>query len=163
MDPLTAFSLACGVIQVIDFSTKTLMKCREIYKEGSLSEYQSLEDMTKHLIGVREELNVSNVSQSAGSPMTADNKSLIELSRQCSATADQLVEKLHLLKIQGPRKRRQVILMTVKLLWEKGEIAEIQKRLDGYRKSLDTQILVSLRSVKFDLPTAIDFVLTGIY
>ena len=61
-----------------------------------------------------------------------------ELARQCSATADQLVEKSHSLKIIGPHKKGQAILETVKILWEKGEIQEIQKRLDSYRAALDT-------------------------
>ena len=147
MDPLTAFSLACGVIQIVDYSTKTLMKCREIYKEGSLSDYQSLENYTKHLIDVREKLDIHNDPQSTGSPTTVNDQSLIELSRQCSETAGQLVTKLQVLKILGPRKKRQAILKTVKLLWEKGETDEIEKRLGEYRKALDTQILVSLRSV----------------
>ena len=115
--------------------------------EGSLSEYQSLENSTKHLIDVREKLDFHNAPQCTGSPITADDQSLIELSNQCSATAEQLVEKLHLLKIQGPHKRRQAISKTIKLLWEKGEIEEIEKRLGGYRTALNTQILVSLRFV----------------
>lgn len=58
MDPLTAFSLACGVIQVVDFSTKTVAKCVEIYKEGSSSEYRDLEDLTKHLVEARAKLDL---------------------------------------------------------------------------------------------------------
>ena len=146
MDPLTTFSVACGVIQVIDFSSKTLMTCREIYKEGSLSDYRSLENLAKHLIDTREKLDTSNDFQ-----ITADNQSLIELSEKCSTTADQLVERLQALKIQGPHKRRQAILKTVRLLRERGEIEKIQKRLDQYRISLDTQILVSLRSVRSNI------------
>lgn len=37
MDPLTAFSVACNVIQVIDFSTEMMSKCRQLYKDGNLS------------------------------------------------------------------------------------------------------------------------------
>ena len=150
MDPLTAFSLACGVIQVIDFSTKTLMECREIYREGTLSDHRNLEDLIKHLIDIREKLDLPDATRRTESPIAADDQSLIELSRQCSATAGQLVEKLHSLGIQGPRKSRKAILKILKSLWEKGEIEDIQKRLDRYQTALDTQILVSLRSVWFD-------------
>lgn len=155
MDPLTAFSLACGVIQVIDFSTKTLMKCKEIYKEGSLSDHRNLEDSIKHLIDIREKLDLPDATQRAESPIAANDQSLIELSRQCSATADQLVEKLHSLRIQGPHERPKAIFKTVKSLWEKGEIEEIQKRLDRYQTALDTQILVSLRSVWLDFLSSV--------
>lgn len=145
MDPLTAFGLACGVIQVVDFGTKTLITCKEIYKGGSSSEYQELEDLTKNLVDVRSELDLPSVHQSGGSFDKTDERSLLELASRCSATADQLIEKLHSLKIEGPHKKRQAVLKTGKLLWEKSEIHEIQKRLDGYRDALDTEILINLR------------------
>ena len=147
MDPLTAFSLVCGVIQVVDFGTKTLIKCKEIYKGGSSSEYQKLEDLTKNLVDVRSELDLPRVHQTGGSFDKPDEQSLLELASRCSATADQLIEKLHSLKIEGPHKKRQAVLKTGKLLWEKSEIQEIQKRLDGYRDALDTEILINLRYV----------------
>lgn len=39
MDPITAFSLACGVIQVVDFSLNVVGKCREIYRDGTTTEH----------------------------------------------------------------------------------------------------------------------------
>ena len=147
MDPLTAFSLACGVIQVVDFSTKTVAKCIEIYKEGSFAEYRDLEDLTKHLVEARAKLDLSDVNQSVRTSASPDEQSLLEIARQCSTTADQLVQKIDSLKIEGPHKKRQAIRKTVKLLWEKGEMKGIQKRLDGYRSALDTQILINLRYV----------------
>ncbi len=39
MDPLTAFSLACGVIQVVDFSLNVVGKCREVYRDGTSTEH----------------------------------------------------------------------------------------------------------------------------
>lgn len=147
MDPLTAFSLVCGVVQVVDFSIKTLSKCKEIYHEGSLSQYQELEDLTKHLVDVREKLELPAANKSIGSSVTSEEQGLLEVAGQCSETADQLVEQLHSLKFEAPRKRRQAILKTVKLLWKKHRIQDIQKRLDDHRNVLNTQILINLRYV----------------
>ena len=147
MEPLTAFSLVCGVIQVVDFSTKTLLKCKELYQEGSLSEYQELEDMTNHLVDVRDKLQLTIVNQNAGILGVAEDQSLLEVAGQCSKTADHLVEKFRSLKIEGPHKKRQAVLKTVKLLWEKGELRDIHRRLDGHRNVLDTQILINMRYV----------------
>ena len=155
MDPLTAFSLACGVIQVVDFSTKTLMKCKEIYKDGSLSEYQELEDSASDLVDVRARLDLASSHKSAESIHSLDDQSLLDLAEECSATAHQLMEKLHSLKMEGPRKKRQALLKTVKLLWERGEIQDIQKRLEGYRNALDTKILIYLRYVSFYSPARV--------
>lgn len=49
MDPVTAFSLAAGVIQVIDLSSKALSKCREIHKDGSLAQNRATEEITEYL------------------------------------------------------------------------------------------------------------------
>ena len=49
MDPITAFSLAAGVLQVIDLSLKALSKCRETYRDGSLAEHQSTGELTTDL------------------------------------------------------------------------------------------------------------------
>lgn len=147
MDPLTAFSLVCGVIQVVDFSIKTLSKCKEIYHEGSLSQYQELEDLTKHLVDVREKLELPAANKSIERSAASDEQSLLEVADQCSETADRLVEQLHSLKIEAPRKRRQAILKTVKVLWEKHRIQDIQKRLDDHRNVLNTEILINLRYV----------------
>ena len=38
MDPVTAFSLVCGVFQTIDFGVKVAKTWRELYKEGTASE-----------------------------------------------------------------------------------------------------------------------------
>ena len=152
MDPLTTFSLVCGVIQVVDFSTKTLLKCKELYQEGSLSEYRELEDLTNHLVNVRNKLELTTVKQNAGILGAAEDQSLLEVAGQCSKTADDLVEKFRSLKIEGPHKKRQAVLKTVKLLWEKGELRDIQRRLDSYRNVLDTQILINLRYVCFGCP-----------
>ena len=49
MDPLTAFGLAAGVLQVVDFSYKALSVCKEIYRDGSLSQHRDVEEITDAL------------------------------------------------------------------------------------------------------------------
>jgi len=49
MDPVTAFSLAAGVLQVLDFSLKALSKCKEIYKDGSLAQHREAKTITEYL------------------------------------------------------------------------------------------------------------------
>ena len=109
MDPLTTFSLVCGVIQVVDFTTKALLKCKELYQEGSSSEYQELEDLTNHLVQVCNKLELPTVEQNAESPGAPDDQSLLEVAGKCSSMADDLVKKFHSLKIEGRHKKRQAL------------------------------------------------------
>ena len=49
MDPLTAFSLAAGILQVVDFSFQALRKCRELYKDGSLAGNKNAKEVAQYL------------------------------------------------------------------------------------------------------------------
>lgn len=151
MDPLTAFSLACGVIQVVDFSAKIAVKCKEIYDDGALHEYRDLEDLTAHLTDLQAGLRLPSEALTTGKSPVFHERHLLELAKACSVTADELVKKLRALRIEGPhKKKRQAFKKTVKAIREKREIQEIQKQLNGYRNALDTQILIDLRFVMFN-------------
>ena len=49
MDPVTAFSLAAGVLQVIDLAFKASSMCKEIYTDGSLAQHRDAAKLTTFL------------------------------------------------------------------------------------------------------------------
>ena len=149
MDPLTAFSLTCGVIQVVDFSTKVVVKCRQIYKYGATFENEEIESMAGHLTALATELKLPNTIQNPGSAnqQYRDDQELLKLAERCSETATELISELQKLSIQGRQRKRDAFRMAVKVVWKKDATENIQKRLEWYRRTLDTQILVTLRSV----------------
>ncbi|KAL8968685.1 MAG: hypothetical protein Q9183_002348 [Haloplaca sp. 2 TL-2023] len=49
MEPVTAFGLVAGVIQVVDISFKAIARCRELYKDGSLAEHRETREITDAL------------------------------------------------------------------------------------------------------------------
>ena len=49
MDPVTAFSLAAGVLQVVELSLKALSTCKEFYNDDSLAQHRNTEALTKDL------------------------------------------------------------------------------------------------------------------
>ncbi len=49
MDPVTAFSLAAGILQVISVSSEAIILCRRLYKAGSLGEYDKMTEITAKL------------------------------------------------------------------------------------------------------------------
>ena len=146
MDAIVAFSLACNVVQVVDFSIDVVSTCRELYSDGSLSKYDHLEHMTNHLIGLR---NALDPSTAQGDPNTGQyqDQALLDLAEKCSTTAKELLGEVQKLKINGPPSKRKVIRKSAKSLWKKSSIERIQTRLDEYRKILDSRILIGIRSV----------------
>lgn len=49
MDPLSGFSLAASVLQVVDFSFKAVGMFRGIYKHGSLAEHTDMTEIADEL------------------------------------------------------------------------------------------------------------------
>ncbi len=145
MDPITAFSLARGVIQVVDFSTKVVVKCRGIYKDGALSENREIESMTKHLTDLFTELKSASAVPNPGplSQLYHDDHDLQKLAQQCSETAAKLIAELQDLSIQGQQRNRDVFRKAFKGVWKKSTVEGIQRRLEYYRRTLDTRILIN--------------------
>ena len=145
MDPITAFSLACGVIQIIDFGFRAVSMCKEMYEQGELSEYKELEVTTKHLANAQNDIRLPSSSLSATAVQKPQDKELSEIAKDCSAIAEELTTKLEALKIHDSRRKRDRIKMGLKASREQRRIQELQRRLDSYRKALDTHILLGLR------------------
>lgn len=82
---MSAFSLAAGVVQVVDVSFRALSICREIYKNGSLVEHRDTTEITEHLKETTQHLenSFSNVPASAAK----HSKDVIDISKKCSGVA----------------------------------------------------------------------------
>ena len=151
MDPLTALSLACNVIQVIDFSAKIVTKCKELYKDGASAKNKDIESMAKYLANISTDLKIPETSLSADSAQQEcqEDEQLLKLAQQCSETANELICELQKLAIQGTRRKRDAVLKAVKETWNETIIESIENRLQQHRKTLDTLILIDLRYVRF--------------
>lgn len=143
MDSVTAFSLTCNIIQITNYGVKALAKCKEIYKDGSLSQYDDLEIVAKQLA----DLHVGLQLPSPSCTTVDSEQALLNVAKDCTESARQLVTKLDTFKIGDHQSKRQATKKSIKALWDQGEIQAQQNRLDSYRKMLDTQILVTLRFV----------------
>lgn len=87
-DPVSAFSLAAGTIQVVDVSFRAVSACREIYKNGSLAQYRDSQEVTQQLLETTRNLEKSytNVSTSAAK----HSNDVVDLSKKCSETATEV-------------------------------------------------------------------------
>ena len=146
MEAIAAFSLACNIIQVVHFSIDVVSKCRELYRQDSLSRYDPLEHMINHLTGLRNALD-SPLAQGNRYTGQDQDQALLDLAEKCSITAKELSEELQKLKINGPHSKRQIVRKSAISLWKNSSIERIQTRLDEYREILDSRILLGIRSV----------------
>ena len=144
MDPVTAFGLAAGILQVVDISFKALSKCQEIYRDGSLAENRSTEEITKLLSDTTNRLKIS--VQDAPSANSQDYTDIKDISEKCSKTAEDLLAELAKARLELGGGRRQAIVKGIRALRRKKFVADSQEKLETYQRVLNTRILVRLNA-----------------
>ena len=93
MDPATAFSVVCGVIQVVHFSASFLSKAKELCKNGCIAENTDLKYMGERLVRLQSELLVGPQSSSTAFSQP-EQQELSDLAGKCSQTALELYDEV---------------------------------------------------------------------
>ena len=146
MDPITGIGLVASVVQLVTFGIDTVKTCLEMYQQGSISEYNAMDDTTGRLASLSKSLQQS--LQSAGTrslPLSSEEKALIDLGRKCEDCANKLQEELP--KLQTPQKAPALVAMkiAVQAKWKRRDIEKIHKDLQTYQSTLETSLLLRLR------------------
>ncbi|KAL8939359.1 MAG: hypothetical protein Q9216_003398 [Gyalolechia sp. 2 TL-2023] len=159
MDPLSAFSLVAGILQVVDVSFRAVSTCREIYKDGSLAEHRDSRDITEKLSETLQHLEqtYSNLPASTKYVISAVNfsrgivphwKFFLSNStgRLLTLSHRKLLTELNKLQ-QDPKGGFRESIRKGFSTWRKKQfLAQLQGRLDRYREILNTRILSKLDS-----------------
>jgi hypothetical protein len=156
MDPLTALSLTGTIVQFVDFGSKLLVECHQLYKSksGSLTANDELSLATEDLRMVVDKLQQSS-PEAHFSPLNSSTSEeperLVTFPRICAESkllAQELLERLENLKTTKTEGRLWRSLQQVlRISWSRNEISGLEKRLSRLRDALGTNILVLLRFV----------------
>ena len=138
MDPITAFGIATGVIQVVEFSLQIASNCREIHTNGALHNNAVFEDLAARLKKMN--IGLSQSLDDTPKPIRNKDQQLLDIAVQCTQTADDLLCKLETIKPKGSG-RRETIKATLKALVKQDELDEITEELDRYQRLLDSGLL----------------------
>jgi len=87
---------------------------------------------------------LENCVQSAPKPMSQEAKDVMEVSKECSATATALLGELQELQLKPGSSLLQVLKKTTRSVRRKTIIAETEKKLEKYQNILNTRILSKL-------------------
>lgn len=146
MDPITGFSLAASVVQLVTFGIETVKTCRELYKQGCVSEYRDLEYTTGHLASLTDSLRQSLLASGPKSlALTREEKDLVDLGRKCEDCAHDLQRELRKLQSQPGASALVVVQKAARVVWKRDRITIIQERLVNYRSTLEVKLLHQLR------------------
>ncbi|KAI9652360.1 MAG: hypothetical protein M1831_006838 [Alyxoria varia] len=145
MDPATAFQVACGVLQLIEFGVDTAKLFQQIYtsKSSLTAETQRIDYETQLLktTSASVTFRLKSVSKTQLNPKQAH---LCQIAEECDDLAQRLLSTLDSLKQTGPQRRRDVPAQWWKFRREKGKIEDIRVQLERRQELLNTQMLAKL-------------------
>jgi len=142
MEPLTALALSGNVLQFIDSAGKLIREARQICA--------SVGGMTA---GNRDAIAVYDDFRTAASglaarplhPRTADDAAVVSLAERCNELSDDLITGLKRLQSTNLGSKRDSLRVAWRAMRDKGELGELEKRLERYRQQLMTRIVFMMR------------------
>lgn len=149
MDPLSALSIGAAVLQFVDFGSKLLVNGYDVYHSvaGATTDNLELEKVTQDLSSLCLALEVNHVTSSRA--LSRDEKALLKLALDCRELAQSLVQLLQGLKVKSDARHRswESIRQTIRSVWKKSEIEDLQVRLERIRNEMDSRLLELIRCV----------------
>ena len=146
MDPVTGIGLAASVIQLVTFSIDAVKVCREVYQQGSVTEYSNLDYTTGHLAGLTDLLQQAlQKSPTPALAHTKEEKDLIDLALKCQDCAKKLQKELGKLQTQRRASALQATRQAARAIWKRSSIDKTHKQLQAYQSTLETSLLSRLR------------------
>ncbi|OQV04008.1 NACHT domain-containing protein [Cladophialophora immunda] len=158
MDPITALSLACNVIQLVECSIETVQVCKELYHNGSIDEHNRIEKYTADITATNKDLQAA---LGTGAPASRPLK-IERAAQDALATANELriiLNRLKLSKSQGIRRLGGAFKSTLKTLISSGKIKALQEKLEKQDAALRSSLLKDLyiKAGRSDLAWQKDF------
>lgn len=152
MDPISAFSLAAAVMQVIDFSISILSKTSQIRKLGTTINLADCAIIAEDVRKRCDRLNATKPSQAATLAESQDDVTS-ELSRIANAAAtiaDDIRSALLRFTLSGKKSKWSKFYQVVQIVWGEEKIVSQMARLRAMREELQFHLTVDLNR-KVDL------------
>ncbi|KAI6795430.1 hypothetical protein KC361_g5013 [Hortaea werneckii] len=158
MDPLSALSIGAAVLQFVDFGSKLLVNGYDVYHSvaGATTDNLELEKVTQDLSSLCLALEFNHVTSSRA--LSRDEKALLELALDCRELAQSLVQLLQGLKVKSGTRHRswESIRQTIRSVWKKTEIEDLQARLERIRNEMDSRLLELIRQEAHSIFASVD-------
>ena len=142
-EALIAVGIAANVVQFLDFGSKFISSCWEIYKSSrnGIGEFSDLQTITEDFEGILKDLERSDHD---GRCLPGEDRGFQPLVASCQGLAGQILDSLR--KINSPNKlrKRDAVRETIKNLWH-SEISSLQLRLERLRQEPIVHLLGLIR------------------
>ena len=146
LEALAAVGLAGNIVQFIDFSCRLFSTTTSIHRSyaGSSRSIQDIENVAQELqqwCG-----KVASLRNAQGHPPASQhNQSLVKLAEDCQTAAVELLSAVHALKAKNPKSKWNSFRAALAMTWKESQIADMETRLDSYRKQLALELSLMQR------------------
>ncbi|KAK7971562.1 hypothetical protein PG989_016578 [Apiospora arundinis] len=139
MDPISAFSLAVNILQIVDTSAKVLVKAAECYNHGAAEETMQLSGNMQLL----ESLSLELMKTELSSPdrLSAAQLRLREANERCLQLSEKLIGLLKSLRV-NEKSVWQAISRSLKTMRYRDTIAELREGVSDSRANLNLALLL---------------------
>ena len=147
LDPLSAFALACNVLQLIETGVKVLSKTADYRSSetGVLTEQKDLHDILQSLYNVNSDLQDSLSAPKNAQVRTLEEVRLSEANVQCLQLSRDFLGFLDSLKLKDKSAVLGSFRMSVKSLWHRDKMTAMEKALAQARDNLNVNLLVYMK------------------
>jgi hypothetical protein len=136
-EALAALGIAVNVMGVITFCRETADLAVKIHKTGAVD--PDLAQRTTRIKALSEQLDVSTQTAQYGSSRLPAHQELSAIAKDCSSTAQQLVEELESISTGS-----STIKKVAKSFWKRSKLEKLEKILESHQRVLDSRLLVDL-------------------
>ncbi|KAK8092748.1 hypothetical protein PG999_014335 [Apiospora kogelbergensis] len=140
MDPISAFALACNILQIVDTSAKVLLKAAECYTNGATTETAQLSGNMDVLGSLGTDLQNIQTASATNHLSTAELR-LREANERCLQLSGKLGRLLDGLKV-NEKSFWQAISRSVKTVRYRDKIAELREGVSDSRSNLNLALLL---------------------
>lgn len=146
MDPLSAFSLACNILQAVEVGVTLLKKVKEYHANGSLAEQEELASNLRTLIELNTELEHGQYPPPQPSGTTSVEARLIAANNECLRVSRDFAEFLAEFRGGGLSVWRSV-LKSLRSLASREKLATFQSSVAESRSNLNLAFLMLIQYV----------------
>lgn len=142
-EALIAVGIAANVVQFLDFGSKFVSSCWEIYTSSrdGIGELPDLKTITKDFDGILKDLERSDHD---GKSIPEEDRGFQPLVANCRGLANQLSDALREINSPNKARKRDAIREAIKRLWH-NEISSLQIRLERLKQELIVHLLGLIR------------------
>lgn len=148
LDPFTAISLTSAIVQFVDFGSKVIAGCHQIYhsEKSTFQENAETEQIARDVSRLNGIILSLTSGTSSGTP-SQDDKVLKELVQTCDGIASELLMVLEGLKVVGSSSRKWTSLQKAVAShtpWNRNKTQDLEQRLHRVQKQIAQHLFASM-------------------